>query len=84
MAEGDSFILGYSERNLSRNLQERRAILILPQKRQHLAAEPADFAVGQNRLETVTDLCPVFVIVYREQHHYTAIFALRAYAPFFE
>ena len=67
-----------------RNLPERRAVLVLPQKRQHLAAEPAHFTIGQNRFEPITDFCPVFPIIHREQHHNAAIFALGTHAPLFE
>jgi hypothetical protein len=67
---------------LRRNLEERRAVLPLPQKRQHFATEAAYFAIGQDRFEAVADFSPVLAIIDGQQHHHAAVFAFWSDAPF--
>ena len=58
--------------------------MALAQKRQHIAPEATDFSVRQNRFESVPDFGPVLMIVHRQQHHHTAVLALRPHTPLLE
>lgn len=84
LIQRDAAIRGNRRRDLRRDLEERRAILALPQKRQHVPSEAAHLPVRQNRLEPVPDFGPVLMIVHRQQNHHAAVLALRPYAPFLE
>jgi hypothetical protein len=67
---------------LRRDLQKCRAVLPLPQKRQHFATEAAHFAIRQNRFQPVSDFRPVLSVVDREKHHHATVFASWPDAPF--
>ncbi len=83
-SQGYAAILCNRGGNLGGYLQKRGAILILPQKRQHLPAEAAYLAIGKNGLKAVPNFGPVLMFAYREQHHDAAVFAFRSNAPFLE
>ena len=63
-------------------MEKRCPVLPLPQKRQHFAAEAADFAIRQDRFQAVADFSPVLSVVDGEQHRYAAVFAFWPDAPF--
>lgn len=82
-AECDAAVLRDDGGNLSGELQDRGAGVAAFQKRNHLAAEIADFAVGQDGLKAITDGGEILTIVNGEEDHHAAIFSLVANAPFF-
>ena len=59
-------------------------VVVLAQDRNHLAAEAADFAVGQDRFESVTDFCPILMVLHGEKNEYAAVSAFLADAPLLE
>ena len=71
-------------RDLPHDLRGSMVVIALSQKRDHIAAKAAHFAVGKNRLESVPNLRPIFVIVDREQHHHASVRALVAHSPLLE
>ena len=84
LGERDFAVLGDYVRDFGSDLPERSAVLILPQQREHFAAKAADFAVRQNRLESVADFGPVLVIADSHEDHDAAVFAFGTDAPFLE
>jgi hypothetical protein len=79
----DAAIFGDDGGDLSGELEHRSAGVATFQERDHLAAEVADLAVGQDGLETVADCGEILMIVDGEENHYAAIFSFVTDAPFF-
>ncbi len=82
--QGNMTVLRYHLRDLAHDLYGSTVVIALPQQRDHIAAKATYFAVGKNRLESVSNFCPIFVIVDRKQHHHASVCSLVAHAPLLE
>ena len=81
-AERDAAILRDHIRDAAGEQRHACVVVSLTEIRDHLAAEAADFAVGQDGFQTVADLRPVFVVVHCEENQDAAGSLLRTDAPF--
>ena len=81
-AEGDAAILRDYIRDAAGEQRYTCIVVSLTEIRDHLAAEAADFAVGEDGFQTVADLRPIFVIIYGEENQDAAGGLLGTDAPF--
>ncbi len=68
-------------RHLVHSRDNGRVIVVGAQIRNHLPADVAHLAVGQNAFQTVSHIDPVFVVVHGQQHQRAAVRSLAAHLP---